>query len=237
MQAPDGHPALDTEGGPPRRDGRSRQVSGTAVLDAHPVAALTAAVVDHCPARRHGIGRALAEAGWAVEDPGDLAAWLRGPGPRVAVVSIADDADLAELALTCARCPRSVVVAAVPRASHDLCTAALRAGAAGVVWEDGELRELVAVVTATGMGFSVVPREAVHALATSAREAARPKLSERDVALLRAVAAGSTVADIAAESAYSIRSTYRHLARLYRRLGASSRTEALLAASRLGLIS
>lgn len=200
-------------------------------------AAAAAVVMDACPARRHGITSALAEAGCAVEAPDDLAGWLRANPRRVAVVAVRDEHDLAQLGTICGGPGGPNVVAIVTRASATTCTAALRAGATAVVQENGELHELVAVVSAAAMGFSIVPRDVVHVLAGSADVVAIDvSVGEKEVALLRALAAGSSVADIAAESAYSIRSTYRHLARLYRRLGASNRMEALLAAARLGIV-
>ena len=61
-------------------------------------------------------------------------------------------------------------------------------------------------------------------------------LSARDVAWLRALADGVTVSSLARASGYSQREMYRLLAALYARLGADSRTDALLRADRAGLL-
>ena len=61
-------------------------------------------------------------------------------------------------------------------------------------------------------------------------------LSARDVAWLRALADGVTVASLARASGYSQREMYRLLSALYARLGVDSRTEALLRADRAGLL-
>ena len=53
---------------------------------------------------------------------------------------------------------------------------------------------------------------------------------------LRAMAAGATVAEIAVDVGYSERAMFRNLKALYTRIGARNRTEALLWASRHGLL-
>lgn len=63
-----------------------------------------------------------------------------------------------------------------------------------------------------------------------------PRLVVAERAWLRELAQGSTVTALARTAGYSEREMYRLLAKLYTRLAATGRTEALLAAERWGLL-
>jgi DNA-binding NarL/FixJ family response regulator len=60
-------------------------------------------------------------------------------------------------------------------------------------------------------------------------------VTEEEVGWLADLAAGETVARIAHETGYSERAMFRRLREVYERLGVTSRTEAIVAAERLGL--
>lgn len=61
-------------------------------------------------------------------------------------------------------------------------------------------------------------------------------VSETEVEWLRAMAAGLTVLELAEDVGYSERAMFRHLKNMYVRIGVKNRTEALLWASRHGLL-
>jgi DNA-binding NarL/FixJ family response regulator len=63
-----------------------------------------------------------------------------------------------------------------------------------------------------------------------------PSLTDVEQAWLRRLAAGGTVAGLARGCGYSEREMYRRLSDMYSRLGARTRTEALLLAERFGLL-
>ena len=66
---------------------------------------------------------------------------------------------------------------------------------------------------------------------------AAPSLTVVEQAWLRRLATGGTVAGLARSCGYSEREMYRRLSAVYQRLGARTRTEALLLAERIGLLS
>ncbi len=195
------------------------------------------AIADQCPASRRGMVTALHEAGFTVETVADLAGWLARGSARAGVIAIHDDAGLAALRLLCQKRPEATLVAVVGGASPAAYYRALRAGATAVVSRDTEV-ETMATVIATAMGgYTVLPRDIGRVLVQPCQATEmESRLSHGEVEWLRALAAGTTVAKLAGQSGYSERSLYRHLARLYRRLGASSRTEAIQAAMRSGLL-
>jgi len=107
------------------------------------------------------------------------------------------------------------------------CAAALPAGSA----ED----DIVIAIKAAHRALSCLPTTAARAL-TGALEERTPALTSNERLWLRALAESVTVASLARSSGYSEREMYRLLGELYRRLGVTTRTEALLRADRLGLL-
>ncbi len=70
----------------------------------------------------------------------------------------------------------------------------------------------------------------------TARGAAVPRLSPRQVAVLGRLAQGLTQKEIAADLGIGVSTVSAHCARLYRKLGARRASEALVRAMELGLI-
>jgi len=96
-------------------------------------------------------------------------------------------------------------------------------------------QDVVVAVASAWRALTCLPIEAARAL-SGADGVGRVTLSARDIAWLRALADGVTVGSLARASGYSQREMYRLLAAVYARLGADSRTEALLRADRAGLL-
>jgi DNA-binding NarL/FixJ family response regulator len=138
-----------------------------------------------------------------------LAAGLSG---RLRVVQLVDDADVGTYA------------------------AALCAGATGVLVSHAEMEVAIAVIRAAGRGETLLPQDMAKDLCAIAGHSRRPRIEPHEQEWLRRLAASSTVASLARTAGYSEREMYRLLSSLYTRLGASSRTEALLIASRWGLL-
>ncbi|TMC08023.1 MAG: response regulator transcription factor, partial [Chloroflexi bacterium] len=67
-------------------------------------------------------------------------------------------------------------------------------------------------------------------------EPARPALSDRELAVLRLLAAGLANKDIGARLGIGLPTVKTHIDGLYRKLGVSNRTQAVAAAVRQGLI-
>lgn len=195
------------------------------------------AVVDICPARRHGVAAAVVDAGFSVEAPTALAGWFRHPGNRLAVISISHPQELSTVRQLSCEIAEPRIVVLLPMASPAACREALQAGASAVISQDAELEEIVEVIRGTARGHTILPRFIAQAILrdTSAPQLP-PSLTEDDLELLRALAAGTKVRQLADQYGYSERAIYRRLASLYRRLGASNRAQALLAAVRHGLI-
>ena len=86
-------------------------------------------------------------------------------------------------------------------------------------------------------GFTLMPTHIARELTAQGDVSlAPPQLSDRELRWLRALADNGTVLSLARSSGYSEREMYRRLSAVYHQLGARTRTEALLAAERVGLL-
>lgn len=110
---------------------------------------------------------------------------------------------------------------------------ALKAGAKAYLLKDVSPRELVACVRAVHQGRSWVSPTIAAKLA---ERMTRVELTPREMGVLRELAAGKSNKQIAAALNIAEGTAKVHAARLYEKLGVSSRTEALAAALRRGLI-
>jgi len=191
-------------------------------------------VRDPFPAYRRGLELALAEAGYRVEYPSDLADWAGAPGARAVVVTCTSSSEARALALLRDRTDDVVAVAVLGEASRVGYREVLETGVDSAVARDAPLERIVDVIGAAVERRTVLPTEVARTLALGDKD--NELIEGQQAEWLRALARGATVEDLAASVGYSERAMYRHLRRLYERLGARNRTEALLQALRQGLI-
>ena len=119
--------------------------------------------------------------------------------------------------------------------------AVLQAGANGYVLKTADAQDLIDAVKAVNEGRSVLdPTIAQKLLARMRRPAHDPdpgaSLTEREIAVLRLAAKGYTNKAIGAQLDISDRTVQGHLAKVYDKLHAASRTEAVMRAVSLGLV-
>ncbi len=120
--------------------------------------------------------------------------------------------------------------------------AVLQAGANGYVLKTAEAQEIVEAVQAVYEGQSaldpIIARKLITYLPQFQSVAAFTiePLTERELDVLRLVAKGFTNKAIGAQLSISDRTVQGHLAKIYTKLGAASRTEAVMRAVTLGWI-
>ena len=134
-------------------------------------------------------------------------------------------------------------------------TSLLECGASGYLLKSARSEELIAAIRATALGESIldsrVAREVFSRLAKrgaapvpsqadQVREPGLPdgdKLTAKETLVLKLAASGRSNKEIAQELGLSPRTVQTHLASVFSKMGASSRTEAVIKALRCGVLS
>ncbi|MFO7549214.1 MAG: hypothetical protein R6X29_10145 [Acidimicrobiia bacterium] len=188
------------------------------------------------PALARGLAAILRLGDFDVAVPADLVDWLAQARDPVLVLAL-DVAEIETVVDLRRRRPDAEVVVLLPDPDEQSLVLALKAGAAAVATWRVTPEVLLPLITAVTAHLAVLPTALVQRL-TSQVDAGPTWLhsGSREAQWLRALAAGTTVADLAATHAYSEREMYRLLADLYDRLGAGGRIPAIMLAARYGLL-
>lgn len=119
--------------------------------------------------------------------------------------------------------------------------ASLEAGAAGYLLKDVRAEELVAALRAASSGepalHPAVTKKLLRRLALrGAQESPPESLTQREMDVLKAAATGVSNKEIASRLELSPRTVQIHLAKVFGKLDAASRTEAVVRGLKLGLL-
>lgn len=196
------------------------------------------AIVGGKPTWQRGMVAMLSDLGYGSVSFPDLEAWRPGRGGRAVVVFIPSDEEIDELVDFSADYPHIPVIAVIPGLDLASFAEVVRAGAWGAVDDsDGEAeladaissavtdRVSVALPIMRGIAQRIPPPNEVDAI-----------VDDTEAGWLRALAGGETVAALADRIGYSERETYRMLGALYQKIGVTNRTEAIIWATRHGLL-
>lgn len=184
-------------------------------------------VIDRAPCYRRGLSAALVAAGYDVDEPDDVALWA-GAGPERglrlgALATVGDESGTLNLeALVVLDVP---VIALLKRPSTLAYKEALRLGAAAAVDWSAASEEVVEVFGQALCGRSALPVAVTQALVRASAGDGEPSVAETK--WLRLLSEGMSVSQLAELAPYSEREMYRRLRDLYRRLGVSSRVQAI----------
>jgi two-component system nitrate/nitrite response regulator NarL len=116
---------------------------------------------------------------------------------------------------------------------------ALETGAAGFVSKEARREQIVDAVLACARGENVVPPDIAAGLVSEIRlrkQDNRPALTQREHEVLRLIAAGKSLPEIAQELFLGLTTVKTHVQHLYEKLGVSDRAAAVASAMRRGLI-
>jgi DNA-binding NarL/FixJ family response regulator len=194
-------------------------------------------VVDPAASYRSGLSAALSTAGFAPTELTDPRAWASTAGRRVLLWTVRAAQDWKELRALRGLNPELVLVALLVDPTPEAYAEALRSGAvAAAAWE-AVPEAIVKVLAAALEGDSLIPAGVAQALAAKLPAFEDPDwITHEELGWLRILAQGGTVQELAGQAGYSERALYRLLHTLYSRMGVSNRTEAILQASRRGLL-
>src|SRR5215218_909686 len=116
---------------------------------------------------------------------------------------------------------------------------ALETGAAGFVSKEARREQIVDGVLACARGENVVPPDIAAGLVSEIRlrkDDDRPALTQREQEILRLIAAGKSLPEIAKELYLGLTTVKTHVQHMYEKLGVSDRAAAVASAMRRGLI-
>ena len=113
---------------------------------------------------------------------------------------------------------------------------AVEAGAIGYLLKDAEPQELIGAVKAAAAGKTVLEPWLLGRLAEHRRQP-KGSLTPREMDILKALATGASNAEIAADQFISVTTVKSHIASVFGKLGATSRTHAVAIARERGLLS
>jgi len=195
------------------------------------------AVGDPAGSYRRGLGAALSSAGFVVDEPDDLQEWVAGPQADAVLFTVRsanDWADLRDL-LRLNLGVKGVALLVDPTADRH--AESLRLGAHAAVAWDAAPERIASAVRCALEGDTLLPTEVAREIAVSGPPLHDPDwITAEETDWLRFLASGATVQQLAEKIGYSERALYRVLHGLYGRMRVSNRTEAILQASRWGLI-
>jgi two-component system nitrate/nitrite response regulator NarL len=116
---------------------------------------------------------------------------------------------------------------------------ALQTGAAGYLPKESKREQIVDAVLACARGETVVPSDLTSGLVSEIRMRAAtdaPVLTDRETQILRLIAAGKSLPEIAKELFLGLTTVKTHAQHVYEKLGVSDRAAAVAEAMRRGLI-
>ena len=139
--------------------------------------------------------------------------------------------------------PNTRVVMLTMHTDPETLSAALRAGAVGYLVKDCTTDEVAEAVRLAANGDTVLSPQLAESLLAEVRRLNEPLppvaeeriVSEREEEVLQLITDGGSTPEVAAKMYISQKTVKNHLASLYQKLGARDRTQAVLAAMRLGI--
>lgn len=140
----------------------------------------------------------------------------------------------------------SRVVMLTMHADQDVLANAIRAGASGYLTKDCSTREIAEAVRMAAEGDTVLSPQLARSMLEEVRRQDDPKpmaidddrvVSRREEEVLQLIADGCSTPEVAAQLYISQKTVKNHLASIYQKLDARDRTQAVLQAVRMGIVS
>jgi DNA-binding NarL/FixJ family response regulator len=203
---------------------------------------LSVLLVDQCPAVREGIRSWLAGPDFEVVADVATAREAIEAASRLAPDIVVLDASLADAggAALCAeileRLPNAAVVVYSGVLEHETVAAAADAGARAYLLKDEQNPDLPQVLRRVAAGERFVDPRVAAVLFRAQGKAARPRLTDQELSVIRLAAQGFTNREIGARLYLSRHTVKEYLSHAMRKLGVESRVAAVVEAGRLGLL-
>lgn len=178
----------------------------------------------------------LSDLGFEATEFDSLDEWTPGRG-GAAVLLWVDGESQTDISSFVESFPLIPVVAMFPRLDLDTAAAVVRSGASGVLAESDPIAVIGGALHAAIAGLAALPRQIALAMSDRVPEGSTYDwINQEQGDWLVALAEGVTVGELAERIGWSERETFRMLGDLYRHLGVKNRTEAIIWATRHGLV-
>ena len=139
--------------------------------------------------------------------------------------------------------PEIKIVMLTMHADQDVLTSAIRAGASGYLVKDCSTDEIASAVRMAASGETALSPQLAASMLDEVRRLDRPSSDEervvtrREEEVLQLIADGCSTPEVAEKLYISQKTVKNHLASIYQKLDARDRTQAVLQAVRMGIVS
>jgi two-component system, NarL family, response regulator DegU len=139
------------------------------------------------------------------------------------------------------RHPEVMVIMLTMHADSDVVASAIRSGASGYLVKDCSTDEIAEAVRMAASGDTALSPQLASSMLDELRRLERPTddervITKREEEVLQLIADGCSTPEVAAKLFISQKTVKNHLASIYQKLDARDRTQAVLAAVRMGII-
>jgi DNA-binding NarL/FixJ family response regulator len=142
------------------------------------------------------------------------------------------------------RHPQTALIVLLENAEGEEAVYALEAGAQAILLRSAAAADIVTAIKAVADGYVVLPRSLLALLpggrpidrSPDGRHSGKPQLTPRELEVLAALANGASNKAIARRLGISFHTVKFHVAAVFAKLDAESRTEAVAKAAQLGLV-
>jgi DNA-binding NarL/FixJ family response regulator len=198
--------------------------------------AVPVAVIDPLPVYQRGMAAILGDHGFNVSTPDDVVAWARDRPHSLVLLSMHSPSAWEILGTLCRLSPQPLVIAVTTDDTGSAGAQAIQLGVRSVLPRQANVQAVERAIAATMAGEAVMPSLVASVLSTGRVQipASHPSLSAQQLAWLRALSEGRTVAALAKEAGYSERAMYRLLRAVYEMLGVRTRVEAIVRVQQAG---
>ncbi len=139
--------------------------------------------------------------------------------------------------------PNVAIVMLTMHADQDVLTSAIRAGACGYLVKDCSTEEIASAVKMAAQGDTALSPQLAASMLNEVRRLDQPSAAEerivtkREEEVLQLIADGCSTPEVAEQLYISQKTVKNHLASIYQKLDARDRTQAVLRAVRMGIVS
>jgi DNA-binding NarL/FixJ family response regulator len=193
-------------------------------------------IVDPLESLRRGLASELRSFQFTPVEPKDLISWFESTVDACVILTLLGSPELSSVSHLRERSGDGTILTLLPQPDLSAFCSALAVGASGAVSRDAPPDMIAETLDAAFRGQCVLPITIAQQMAMAPVAPRELSFGPREVGWLAALAAGASVADLARGTNYSQREMFRLLGRLYERLGARTKIEAILVARERGYI-